>query len=100
MGSDFRSIVWDPRAERHFTELEGDVGRLDEVRRAIEFAISHRPENGQVTSHPVVWAWPTTGEEWGAGALVCYYRIDEHDVVVLDVRKVSDLNKVPNADGL
>jgi hypothetical protein len=58
--------------------------------RAVEFAISQAPEQGQITSNPDIWAWPTRGAAWSADPVVVYYSVQEHTVTIESVRRTRE----------
>ena len=83
--ADHRQVTYSARYESDRKELEGDVGRWDEIFRGVEWELLHIPERGQTTSVPGVFAIAT--DDWpGAPPLVVYYDCTDDQVNILGVR--------------
>ena len=83
-----RTVVSDDRFDAARDGITPDIERWDEVFRGVEGALAWAPELGQATSAQGIYALPT--EDWpGVPPLVVYYRFDEKEVTLLDIREAD-----------
>ncbi len=66
--------------------INPDVRRMDEIMLNVMDRLARRPEGGQETHGPGIWAVPT--RPWPeAPELVVYYRFDDRKVYLMDVEQ-------------
>lgn len=83
-----RTVVCGERFNASRDKITASIERWDEIFRGVEWALCWAPERGKDTAVPGICALPT--HDWpDVPPLVVYYRFDENEVTLLDIREAD-----------
>ncbi len=79
-----RELVENPKFRDSRQKIEPDAKRMDEALRGVTFTLARKPEFGQPTDKPGIWAMPTF--PWpGSKPLAIYYSFTPDKVFLEDI---------------
>ena len=90
MSDNIRTVWESPRFTTERNRLNPNIERMDEILDGVTWLLAIRPELGQRTSNPKVWAVVTA--EWGTESFVVYYSFTETTVILEAIRKSIQTN--------